>query len=129
MRLLLDTHAFLWFVLGDSKLPNLARTLIENPENQVYLSLASVWEMTIKHSLGKFPLDRPIEQFILRETSRNDISLFGVQTQHIFGLLDLPQTHRDPFDRIIAAQSKVEGFVLLSADEAFNRLGVLRQWS
>ena len=83
MGLLLDTHAFLWFVFGDEKLPPTARNAIGDPTNEVYLSLASVWEMTIKHGLGKLPLDRPLRDFILHETSANDFTIRHVSTDHV----------------------------------------------
>jgi PIN domain nuclease of toxin-antitoxin system len=128
MRLLLDTHAFLWFVFGDPKLPTRSRSLIEDQSNQVSLSLASVWEMTIKHTIGKLPLTRQIEEFVTDGTSTNNIQVESIRLDHVFRLLNLPTGHKDPFDRLIAAQCLVEEFNLISADEAFDGLGVTRIW-
>lgn len=126
MKLLLDTHAFLWFVFGDAKLSASARLAIEDPGNDVALSLASIWEMTIKHGLGKLPLNAPLPAFIDREVSANAIEVVPVTRQHIYRLLTLPDAHRDPFDRLIAAQCLEESRTLVSVDKAFDLLGVPR---
>ena len=84
--------------------------------------------MTIRFGLGKLPLDRPIKQFLHAETLLNNVDILAVSQDHIFGLLNLPQLPRDPFDRIIAAQCQVERVELVSGDEAFDLLGAKRIW-
>ncbi len=128
MQLMLDTHAFLWFVFGDVRLPPKSRRLIEDLNVLVYLSLGSVWEMTIKYGLGKLALQEPCQQFILRETFNNDIQIALLSTDHVFGLLTLPKEPRDPFDRIIAAQCKLDGLHLVTRDKAFEHYGVQCIW-
>src|SRR5207244_12653755 len=102
MRLLLDTHSFLWFISGDSKLSPSARAAIEEPTNEVMFSPASAWEMAIKMSLGKLTLTEPFEVLVPREVRRNGFRLLPIELPHVAVVASLPFHHRDPFDRLLA---------------------------
>lgn len=128
MRLLIDTHSFLWFVHGDSRLSARARRLIAGAANDRYLSLASVWEMAIKLSVGKLSLGQPIETFIPQLLNQNGIFLLGVDILHAAEVAVLPLHHRDPFDRMLVAQAQVERMPIVSNDSALDAYGVTRLW-
>lgn len=128
MKVLLDTHAFLWFVGGSSQLSPAARTTIEDDANTVFLSLASLWELAIKTSLEKFRPGQPFTQFILQQLTPNDITLLDIAFRHVTAVATLPLHHRDPFDRLLIAQAMVEGVPLISADTAFDAYAVRRIW-
>ncbi|MBV9387184.1 MAG: type II toxin-antitoxin system VapC family toxin [Chroococcidiopsidaceae cyanobacterium CP_BM_ER_R8_30] len=103
MKLLLDTHSFLWFIDGNFKLSINARMLIEDVSNQSMLSVASLWEMAIKVSIGKLSLDQPFETLIPREMSLNSIGLLEISFSHTAVVATLPFHHRDPFDRLLSS--------------------------
>ena len=103
MKLLLDTHAFLWFIAGSERLSATARELIEDSANQPFLSAASLWEMAIKLSLGRLHLGRPFEELIPEQMRLNGIQLLGIEIEHVTPVTTLPFHHRDPFDRLIVA--------------------------
>ena len=124
MRILLDTHIFLWFIAGDPKLDGYSRELIENPENERYLSIGSVWEITIKSSLGRLDVPLPVSTLVRDHVWANAIELLGITPEHLDALHDLPFHHKDPFDRIILAQALSEGMALLAKDNAFGDYGV-----
>jgi len=128
MTVLLDTHTFLWFIIGDRRLSSTARALIESDENQKLLSMASVWEMAIKSSLGKLQTVQPFEEIIPRQLRANRVGLLDIGLQHLMTLHALPFHHRDPFDRLIAAQCLTDGLALASRDPAFDAYGVERAW-
>jgi PIN domain nuclease of toxin-antitoxin system len=98
MRLLLDTHAFLWFIMGSANLSVNARALIENPANERLLSIASLWEIAIKTSLGKLALAGSFDELIPAQLSLNGIDLLSIKVSHLSTLTTLPFHHRDPFD-------------------------------
>ena len=128
MKLLLDTQVFLWMVSDAPELSSKARRLAVDSENVLYLSLASVWEMVIKLSLGKLKLAEPIESFITEELPENDIQLLEIGFRHVARVADLPFHHRDPFDRLLISQAQVENLSILSADRVFDRYQVRRLW-
>ena len=128
MRVLLDTHTFLWFVLGDSKLSATARKEIENPSNGKFVSPASYWETAIKISIGKYTLPQPYEQFIQKAIDDNGFVILPVEPKHTAVLTNLPFHHRDPFDRLIVAQAMVEQMPVVSGDPAFDAYPVKRIW-
>ena len=128
MRVLLDTHTFLWFVLGDSKLSSTARQQIEDQQNDKLLSPASYWEIAIKISLGKYTLPQPYEQFMQKAISDNGFIILPVEVKHTAALTNLPFHHRDPFDRLIIAQAMVEQTRVISDDLAFDAYRVTRIW-
>src|SRR5215510_10162912 len=119
MRLLLDTHTFLWFVLGDGHLSAKAKAAIENPSNEKLLSPASYWEIAIKISLGKYTLAKPYEEFIEKGIGENGFVVLSIEPKHSAVLTTLPFHHRDPFDRLIIAQAMVEEATVVGGDTAF----------
>jgi PIN domain nuclease of toxin-antitoxin system len=120
VSLLLDTHTFLWFVLDDAQLSTFARSLIEDPSNDVFLSPASYWEIAIKVGLGKLDLRSSYDDFMQRGIAGNDFAILPIEPRHTSLLATLPLHHRDPFDRLLVAQAKVENFAIVSADEALD---------
>jgi PIN domain nuclease of toxin-antitoxin system len=128
MRLLLDTHAFLWFIMGDSKLSTTARAAIEDPGNEKLLSVGSIWEIAIKVSLGKLALAEPFPVLIPRELSRNGFPILALSLAHAARISAMPFHHRDPFDRLLIAQAQEETLVIVSLDGNFDRYGIKRIW-
>jgi len=131
MNLLLDTHAFLWFVNDHSSLSKTAKELIEDPQSLVYVSAASYWEMAIKASLRKLALPGSLHTFVEREMTANDFALLNITSEHaeIVASLPFPNSgHRDPFDRMIIAQSIFEDLTIITRDFAFNEYSVQRVW-
>ncbi|MDB5333529.1 MAG: PilT protein domain protein [Phycisphaerales bacterium] len=128
MRLLLDTHTFLWFINGDQKLSPAARNAIQDPTNESHVSIASVWEMAIKVSIGKLGLAQPFPMIVPHELKRNGFRLFPIELSHCVMVSSLPFHHRDPFDRLLIAQSLAGRTPIVSADAAFDAYGVVRIW-
>jgi PIN domain nuclease of toxin-antitoxin system len=128
MRLLLDTHSFLWFLEANPRLSAKAQSLIHDGANEVYLSVASLWEKAIKISLGKFQLAVPFREFAETQLSTNEISVLGITVGHIVEVAGLTFHHRDPFDRLLIAQAMIETMPIISADSAFDAYGVTRLW-
>ena len=128
MNILLDTHAFLWFLQDDPKLSAVARALIEDSESRPLLSIASLWEIAIKISLGKLQLTQPYEVFVPQQLAMNGIGILNVTIEHTAAVATLPFHHRDPFDRLLAVQSKIEEMTLVSADPAFDAYAAKRVW-
>ena len=120
MKLLLDTHVFLWLNGSPEKLTTAAREACENPGNNLYLSLASVWEIQIKQQLGKLELDAPWQDMIITQQIDNDMALLPIQLAHVEGLAALPSAHRDPFDRMLVAQAITEGMTVITVDPVFS---------
>jgi len=128
VNLLLDTHAFLWFIAGDSSLSATARSAIEDVNNTCYMSVASLWEIAIKVSIDKLELSEPFETLISEQLAENGIELLDISVEHTALIVSMPFHHRDPFDRLIAAQAKIEQLTLISVDEIFDLYGVERLW-
>lgn len=128
MRLLLDTHAFLWFIGGSGKLSGPARKLIEDPANERFLSVVSLWEMAIKVSLGRLELALPFTELVEREVQGNAMEMLAIRPEHLDDLAKLPFHHRDPFDRLIVVQSLVEEMPIISKDKAFESYPVKLLW-
>lgn len=128
MRVLLDTHAFLWFILDDPQLSPAAKAVIENPANDVCVSPASYWEIAIKIQLGKYSLPLPLRQFMDTHLAANAFDVIPVEPRHVEPLTTLPLHHKDPFDRLIISQAIVEGITVVSADTAFDSYPVTRLW-
>jgi len=128
MTLLLDTHTFLRFVLDDAQLSTPARTLIEDPANDVVVSPASYWEIAIKVRLGKLDLRASYDDFMHRGIAGNDFGIVPIQPRHTSLLTTLPLHHGDPFNRLLVAQATIENFAIVSADEALDAYGVRRLW-
>lgn len=128
MNYLLDTHTFLWFINDDASLSSTTKALIEDPENTIYLSVASIWEVAIKVSLDKLEMPSPFTDFIDEQLDKNTIILLNIKTAHTGIVATLPFHHRDPFDRLIIAQSKVEDIPIIGKDAIFDDYGIKRLW-
>jgi PIN domain nuclease of toxin-antitoxin system len=128
VRLLLDTHAFLWFILDDPPLSTIARDSIVDSANDVEISPATYWEIAIKSILGKYALPEPYNVFIEREITTNDFHVLPIEPKHTAVLTTLPFYHRDPFDRLLIAQAMVENLPILSIDSAFDAYSIVRLW-
>ena len=128
MRLLLDTHTFIWFVTDSPRISITAKTLIEDEYNEKLLSIASVWEMAIKHSIGKLTFELPFMSFITLQMQQNSMQLLNIQIGHLNVVANLPLHHRDPFDRLIVAQGMVEQIPIVGSDRAFDSYSVQRLW-
>ena len=128
MRLLLDTHTFIWFVTDNPKLSDTARGLINYGNNEILISIASIWEMAIKQSTGKLSFGLPFRVFIEQQVSVNRIDILNINLEHIEVIVTLPFHHRDPFDRLIIAQAMVEQIPILSADSVFDAYPIQRLW-
>ncbi len=116
MKLLLDTHIFLWYLSGDAKLTQIYRDAICDADNEVFLSVASIWESTIKYQLGKLPLPELPETYLPRMRQRHGIQSFIIDELVIAHLAALPALHRDPFDRIMIAQAQLYNLTFVTVD-------------
>ena len=116
MRLLLDTHAFLWYITADPKLPATFRASIPDRANEVYLSVASVWEAVIKFQLGKLPLPAPPAEYLPQQRDLHRIASLPIDEGAMAHLAGLPPLHRDPFDRLLVAQALQHGLTLATVD-------------
>lgn len=119
MKVLLDTHAFLWFITDDPKLSATGRSTIADPANDILISPASYWEVAIKVSIGKYPLNVPFETFITQGIDDNEFDVLPIEPKHTAAITNLPFHHRDPFDRLIIAQAIVEQVAVVSGDTQF----------
>ena len=128
MKILADTHAFLWFVTDALQLSAKAKTLLEAQDTERFFSIASVWEIAIKTSLGKLTLRKPLEEFLSEQLAANRFTLLNISAEHAFRVARLPLHHRDPFDRMLVAQSLVENLPLVSSDDALDAYGIKRLW-
>lgn len=128
MNVLLDTHAFLWWVIDDSRLSSTAKAIIADPTNTVYFSVVSAWEIIIKERTGKLSLPEPPETYIPSRIASNQFISLAVQMQHILQIATLPDHHRDPFDRLLIAQGQVENIPLLTVDHLISQYSVDVIW-
>ena len=129
MKLLLDTHCWLWWFANDPRLGKAARNLIGDGENVVYLSAASSWEIAIKTSLGKLPLPEPPERYVPSRLAAQGMQGLAIEHAHALKVASLPAHHRAPFDRLIVAQAQVEGLPVLTADENIAAYEVDAVWA
>jgi len=127
MRLLLDTHTFLWFIDDNPRLSSNAKSLLES-DNDLLLSTASLWEIAIKLSIGKLSLPQPFEPFVREQLSINAIDIQQIETAHLHVVSTLAFHHRDPFDRLLVAQAMVERLPIVSADVEFDGYSIERLW-
>jgi PIN domain nuclease of toxin-antitoxin system len=128
VMLLHDTHAFLWFCQDDPLLSATAKALIEDPGNRKLLSVASCWEIAIKAGLEKLKLGEPSATYIPAALSRTGFELLPISVAHATGVESLLPHHRDPFDRLLIAQTTAEGLPIVSADSQLDAYGVKRLW-
>ena len=126
-RFLLDTHAFLWLIQGDTQLSERARAVIGDDANQLYFSVASLWEIVIKLNIGKLKIGHTIED-IYTLLAQLKIEILSIERSDLDRYLTLPLHHRDPFDRILIAQAIDRELVFVSADESFGAYSVQRLW-
>jgi PIN domain nuclease of toxin-antitoxin system len=128
MAFLLDTHAFLWFVADDKHLPASIKNKIKDIRQPCFISVASLWEITIKKQIGKLTLSISLEE-LFRYIDRNQIEIIPINSEHLLVLAELPDHHRDPFDRLIIAQAIAEKLILITRDKSFKKYKVKQQWS
>jgi PIN domain nuclease of toxin-antitoxin system len=128
MRVLIDTHIFIWYIQNSERLPSSIATYINDGRNDILLSIASVWEMAIKQSTGKLNLGLPYASFIAEQMRLNSIELLSLRLDHLEVVTTMPFHHRDPFDRILIAQAMLEDIGIVSADSIFSSYPVQRIW-
>ena len=124
MNLLLDTHIFLWFISGDSRLPLLFRDAIRDSNNETFLSVASLWEIIIKYKLGKLPLPQSPEIFVPQQRQIHQIKSLSISEASLKYLVSLPDLHRDPFDRLLISQALSGNFTIVTVDPAVKNYSV-----
>lgn len=127
MKVLLDTHAFIWWDSEPERLSEQVLSLLSQPETVRFVSVVSLWEMQIKNQLGKLNLNKSLEEIYLSQ-SQNGISFLSMSTAHIFNLSVLPNHHKDPFDRMLISQALCEGLTVISKDGKFKLYDVLLLW-
>ncbi len=128
MRVLLDTHTFLWWVTDDDRLARRARALIADPTTEVLFSVVSAWEIVVKAGLGRLLLPEDPERFVPRHLAENAFLTLPVHLRHALRVGALPDLHRDPFDRLLVAQSTVENLPLMTGDPLFRQYPVEVIW-
>jgi PIN domain nuclease of toxin-antitoxin system len=124
VKILLDTSAFLWAITEDPRLKKSQRAAFASEANELFLSVASVWKILIKAGLGKLAIPLPAAAYIHRQMEQNRIVSLGIQGRHLVELERLPPLHRDPFDRMIVAQARAEGWPVMTGDREIGRYGV-----
>lgn len=128
MRLLLDTHAFLWWVADAAELSPRAKAAVADPDNECLISAASCWEIAIKVGTRKLEIDGTVERFVPHHMSVNGFHELPIEIRHAARTARLPFHHRDPFDRLLAAQALEEDLTIVSGDPIFRRYGIARIW-
>ena len=128
MKLLLDTHVFIWWDSEPARLSPRALALCQDPQNTLLLSVVSLWEMQIKLQLGKLKLALPLKEIVEGQRRTNNVEILPVTLEHVLGLENLPPYHKDPFDRLLVAQAIVEEAVLVSADPNIAKYPVQIVW-
>ena len=128
MKYLLDTHAFLWFVMDDKRISTHAQSIIKDSKNEIFFSSASAWELAIKVKLNRLKIKGNLEPFIVEQLSTNNIVPLSITIYHSLYTEQLPQIHKDPFDRMIIAQSVVENLQLISTDKDIRKYKVATVW-
>jgi PIN domain nuclease of toxin-antitoxin system len=124
VKILLDTHVFLWAITDSPRLSQEQRELFLDEDNELHLSVASLWEMLIKAGLGKLPLPEPATEYLVRQMEKNRIVLLPIRIAHLAEMQKLPLLHRDPFDRMLVAQARAEKLRMLSVDERMREYGI-----
>jgi PIN domain nuclease of toxin-antitoxin system len=128
MKLLLDTQAFLWWISNSKDLSEKAKEVIADEEAEVFFSVVNAWEIVIKASLGKLPLPEVPSVLIPKMLERHNFQVLPVSLQHTLKVYDLPDLHKDPFDRLLIAQALVEGLMLVTSDELIKRYEIETLW-
>ena len=117
MRLLLDTHIFLWLITGDRRITEAMQIDILNPANEVFLSVVSFWEISVKYQLGRLPLPEPPESYLPTQRQRHQIASLSLDEASVSQLAKLPAIHRDPFDRMLVCQALENDLTIITVDE------------
>jgi PIN domain nuclease of toxin-antitoxin system len=128
MRVLVDTHVFLWWVEGDRALPAKARAALANQDNECLISMVSAWELAIKAGLGKLKLALPVKRYVVEHVAANGFRMLDIQMAHVGRVETLHPHHGDPFDRLLIAQALEEKLPVVTADPVFRKYGVKRIW-
>lgn len=128
MKLLLDTCTFLWIVRGEKSLPGTVRSTFSEPENEIYLSVISVWEINLKYQLGKLPLPLPPEHFVPEQREKHFITSLELTEADILHLPNLPNVHKDPFDRMLVCQAIEQALTILTPDPLVRRYPIRSLW-
>ena len=128
MRFLLDTHSFLWFIGGDRRISENAKATIADLDNDIFLSVASLWEIAVKINIGKLKLPRSFGELIPAQLTQEAIKVLPAELPHLTQYVSLPLHHRDPFDRLIIAQAQVEAMPVIGADATFESYDVDLLW-
>ena len=128
MKLLLDTHTFIWFATDPSLLSSAARSALNDPANRLFLSDASIWEMAIKVQLGKLKLPQPFDQKMAESLRRMQCAVLPITTRHVTAVAALPLHHRDPFDRLLVVQSQLENCTFVTHDSRIAPYGISICW-
>jgi len=128
MRLLLDTHALLWMVSSSNRLSDTARDAIADERNELFFSIAGYWELGIKESLNKVELAADWQRLLPSEMMRNRIAWLAIEPKHVHEVAGLPWVHRDPFDRLMIAQARVESLSFATRDDQLREYGVTIVW-
>jgi PIN domain nuclease of toxin-antitoxin system len=128
VNLLLDTHAFLWAIQDDGRLPHFVRSLIDDPGNRVFVSVVSAWEIAIKAGLGRLSIPEDGTAWFNAGVRLLDFELVGITVRHVMGVRSLPPLHKDPFDRILIAQATAEDLTLVTKDRLFRRYDLQVIW-
>lgn len=127
-RYLLDTCTFLWLVAGSDALPKTVRDIIAHPDNDIFLSVVSAWEITVKHGSGKLPLPQKSDVFVRTQREGHLLQSLPLQEAHVLTLAKLPAIHHDPFDRMLICQAVAEGLIILTPDEFIHQYPVRTVW-
>jgi PIN domain nuclease of toxin-antitoxin system len=128
VRLLLDTHALLWWLFDDPKLSSAARSAIANPQNKIVVSAASAWEITTKHRLGRLPEAGDVPDRLPHYLNRARFAVLNISLEHAMAAGALPGPHKDPFDRMLTAQARIEDLTMATTDRVFRDYGVAVIW-
>lgn len=124
MRILVDTHCWLWLQATPERIPGDVLEALASPENDLFLSAASAWEIAIKYALGRLPLPHPPQQYVQSRMATSGTAGLPVEIRHAVQVASLPGHHRDPFDRLLVAQAQLEGLTLLTADAQIEEYAV-----
>ncbi len=128
MKILLDTHTFIWWDIEPGRLSPRALSLCNDVNNQLVLSVASVWEMEVKIQLGKLRFERPLVQMLSDQQSQNRLEILPITLAHALAIETLPLIHKDPFDRLLISQAQVEAMPLISHDSQIAAYPILVEW-
>lgn len=125
---LLDTHSFLWYLNDDVRISLRAKQTINDPDNLIHISIASLWEISIKVSLGKLSIPEPFTTFVSHQLVENQFDILPISVEHLSQVVELPFIHRDPFDRLVIAQSIVEDIPIIGQDQLMKQYGSSMIW-